>query len=203
MPLLVTRTMASVGSWIVGSGTLSTRTSRLPWKVTAFMFPPGAGWWWSICGLAGGQPLVAQRGVEGLGEQRPELLGGGSLVGQDSLRQLRGLRVSGSFRHPPQKLIAGGLEVLESVGKGTKLGRRIRLGSEERAPVQRPHTQHSVLELRRRGAAGLQSLLHPPEVILGLTQVLLIGGGQFGRAGQVWSLAQQLDRLRLQGVDIG
>src|SRR4051812_10398083 len=40
MPVLVTRTMASVGSWIVGSGTVSTRTSRLPWYATAFMGPP-------------------------------------------------------------------------------------------------------------------------------------------------------------------
>src|SRR4051794_16000244 len=39
MPLEVTRTIASVGSWIVGSGTSSTRTSRLPWNVTAFMRP--------------------------------------------------------------------------------------------------------------------------------------------------------------------
>src|SRR5215213_7247356 len=29
--------MASVGSWIVGSGTLSTRTSRLPCHATAFI----------------------------------------------------------------------------------------------------------------------------------------------------------------------
>jgi hypothetical protein len=31
------RTIASVGSWMAGSGTLSTRTSRLPCQVTAFM----------------------------------------------------------------------------------------------------------------------------------------------------------------------
>ncbi len=30
MPVLVMRTIASVGSWIEGSGTVSTRTSRLP-----------------------------------------------------------------------------------------------------------------------------------------------------------------------------
>src|SRR5215211_348851 len=32
--------MASVGSLIVGSGTSSTRTSRFPWNVTAFIRPP-------------------------------------------------------------------------------------------------------------------------------------------------------------------
>ena len=32
--------IASVGSWIVGSGTVSTRTSRLPCQVTAFMSIP-------------------------------------------------------------------------------------------------------------------------------------------------------------------
>jgi len=37
MPVEVIFTMASVGSWIVGSGTDSTRTSRLPCQVTAFM----------------------------------------------------------------------------------------------------------------------------------------------------------------------
>src|SRR5215211_1111772 len=40
MPVEVIRTIASVGSWIVGSGTVSTRTSRLPCQVTAFMVPP-------------------------------------------------------------------------------------------------------------------------------------------------------------------
>ena len=39
MPVDVTRMIASVGSWIVGSGTLSTRTSRLPCQVTAFTRP--------------------------------------------------------------------------------------------------------------------------------------------------------------------
>ncbi len=37
MPVEVMRTIASVGSWMVGSGTLSTRTSRLPCQVTAFI----------------------------------------------------------------------------------------------------------------------------------------------------------------------
>src|SRR3954451_2578026 len=37
MFVVVTRTIASVGSWIVGSGTSSTRTSRLPCQVTAFI----------------------------------------------------------------------------------------------------------------------------------------------------------------------
>ena len=36
MPVDVMRTIASVGSSIVGSGTVSTRTSRLPCQVTAF-----------------------------------------------------------------------------------------------------------------------------------------------------------------------
>jgi len=34
----VTRMMASVGSWMVGSGTFSTRTSRFPCQVSAFTF---------------------------------------------------------------------------------------------------------------------------------------------------------------------
>src|SRR3954453_2701889 len=37
MALEVMRTTASVGSWIFGSGTSSTRTSRLPCHVNAFM----------------------------------------------------------------------------------------------------------------------------------------------------------------------
>ena len=37
MPLEVIRTMASVGSLIAGSGTVSTRTSRRPCHVTARM----------------------------------------------------------------------------------------------------------------------------------------------------------------------
>src|SRR3954469_14822781 len=35
------RTMMSVGSLLWGSGTSSTRTSRLPCHVTAFILPPG------------------------------------------------------------------------------------------------------------------------------------------------------------------
>src|SRR5215218_9306647 len=37
MPVDVMRTIASVGSSMIGSGTLSTRTSRLPCQATAFM----------------------------------------------------------------------------------------------------------------------------------------------------------------------
>src|ERR1700761_1975619 len=40
MPLEVTRTIASVGCSIRGSGTVSTRTSRLPCQVTAFIAAP-------------------------------------------------------------------------------------------------------------------------------------------------------------------
>src|SRR5436305_4305192 len=39
MPLDVTRTIASVGSWMTGSSTQSTRTSRFPCQVTAFTRP--------------------------------------------------------------------------------------------------------------------------------------------------------------------
>jgi hypothetical protein len=38
-PVDVMRMTASVGSWIVGSGTFSTRTSRLPCQVTALIAP--------------------------------------------------------------------------------------------------------------------------------------------------------------------
>src|ERR1700712_1568994 len=37
MPVDVIRTIASVGASMVGSGTVSTRTSRLPCQVTAFI----------------------------------------------------------------------------------------------------------------------------------------------------------------------
>src|SRR5256885_8253684 len=40
IPLDVTRMIASLGSWIAGSGTRSTRTSRRPCQVTAFMSLP-------------------------------------------------------------------------------------------------------------------------------------------------------------------
>src|SRR2546430_10602263 len=43
MPLDVTRMTMSSGSWMAGSGTFSTRTSRRPCQVTAFMsLPPVA-----------------------------------------------------------------------------------------------------------------------------------------------------------------
>src|SRR3954469_8543340 len=40
MPLEVIRTITSVGSWIAGSGTVSTLTSRFPCQATAFIQPP-------------------------------------------------------------------------------------------------------------------------------------------------------------------
>lgn len=40
MPLDVTLMIASVGSWMTGSGTVSTRTSRVPCQVSARMGPP-------------------------------------------------------------------------------------------------------------------------------------------------------------------
>ena len=40
MPLDVMRTITSVGSWMAGSGTVSTRTSRFPCQVSAFMSNP-------------------------------------------------------------------------------------------------------------------------------------------------------------------
>src|SRR3954451_16737761 len=72
MQLEVMRTIASVGSSMIGSGTLSTRTSRLPCQATAFMFGslekvgfgplpyPGRG-------LANSQPGSGARGGPALG----------------------------------------------------------------------------------------------------------------------------------------
>ena len=40
MPAIVTRTIASVGASIAGSGTSSTRTSWTPWNVRPLMSPP-------------------------------------------------------------------------------------------------------------------------------------------------------------------
>src|SRR3954454_23252489 len=40
IPLDVTRMIASVGAWMLGSGTVSTRTSRRPCQVTALMPRP-------------------------------------------------------------------------------------------------------------------------------------------------------------------
>jgi hypothetical protein len=43
MPVEVIRTIASVGSWIRGSGTSSTLTERFPCHVSAFIGPPFQG----------------------------------------------------------------------------------------------------------------------------------------------------------------
>src|SRR3954453_507416 len=61
MAVEVMRTIASVGSRIAGSGTESTRTSRLPWNVTAFIPPP----------LPGGGAVKSGR--SGLPAARPRL----------------------------------------------------------------------------------------------------------------------------------
>src|SRR5436190_20841563 len=77
MPEEVTRTIASVGSWITGSGTSSTRTSRLPCQVTAFIPPPAT---------RRGGPETESGGPSGprRGRERLELardVGAGGLVG--------------------------------------------------------------------------------------------------------------------------
>src|SRR5215207_3909813 len=52
------RTIASVGCWMRGSGTVSTRTSRFPCQVTAFMRPPYPGSRARMLRLSGLRPAL-------------------------------------------------------------------------------------------------------------------------------------------------
>src|SRR3954452_20040303 len=63
---------ASVGSLIVGSGTLSTRTSRLPWNVRAFISnqPP--------CGIALVHPVTSTAGGANGGHRGTTLIDAGA-----------------------------------------------------------------------------------------------------------------------------
>src|SRR4051794_460443 len=71
MPLDVMRTIASVGCSMMGSGTLSTRTSRLPCQATAFMFGRS-----SESGSGCGPTRTAERRTQpGSGARRGPALG--------------------------------------------------------------------------------------------------------------------------------
>ncbi len=99
-------------------------------------------------------------------------LGGSLLLAEDRLGHRDGLAVAGAARNPEQQLVGGHLEVLDRVGEAGELGRGIGLGGEEDAPVEGAEAERGVLQRRGRGAAVVEAALDPPQVPVGLLEVL-------------------------------
>src|SRR6187399_2859534 len=157
------RTIASVGSWIEGSGTSSTRTSRLPWKVSAFIVAPFA------------SPLRsrghAERDVRAV-PARGDALRRPPLLDEDLLRRGDHLLVARPRGHPLQQFVGGHLEVLEGEGEAGQLGRRVRLGGEEEGEVEATGLESRVLDYRGPRPTLAEQRLEPLGVVMGLLQVL-------------------------------
>src|SRR5699024_4329068 len=66
----VTRMRASVGCWIVGSGTVSTLTCSVPCQVTALMVPPPGGELWVTVHAMGAARSCPQSRPKGLGARQ-------------------------------------------------------------------------------------------------------------------------------------
>src|SRR6185295_4892834 len=101
------RTIASVGFSIFGSGTSSTRTSRLPWKVSAFMEA------FRSNSFSGRHPEGYLGAIPAFGDP----LGRRPLLGEDFLRRRHDPVVAGPRRDPLQQFVGGDLEVLEGEGE--------------------------------------------------------------------------------------
>ena len=93
--------------------------------------------------------------------------------------------------------------MLEGVGEAGELGRRVRLGAEEGAEVQRAHAQRGVLELGRFGVVLLQAGADEVLLATGLLEVVDERGGEVGLAGDARPLLEQLDGLGLDRVGVG
>src|SRR5690349_13004587 len=115
------RMTASVGCSIFGSGTSSTRTSRLPWKVRAFMEA------FRCDSFSGGQSEGYLGAIPAFGDS----LGGRPLLREDFLRRRDHALVAGPRRDPLQQFVGGDLQVLEGKGEPGQLGGRVGLGAEE------------------------------------------------------------------------
>jgi two-component system OmpR family sensor kinase len=102
----------------------------------------------ALGGGAGGAPLV-ERAVDRVVPAVGEDLGGAVLVGEDRGGELHGGGVPGAVGDAAQQLVGPGLERLEGIGEPGELERRVGLGLEERAEVDRPEAQRAGLEARR------------------------------------------------------
>ena len=142
-------------------------------------------------------------GLECVGEQRPNLLRGRALLGENPPGQLVGFLVAGALGNAAQQLVGRDLEMLERVREPRQLRRRVGLRAEERAPIESADVQRGILELRRRSATRLQSLLEGISVALGFGQVLLVGGDEVAVTGELGALPEQRDRLLLDRMGIG
>src|SRR6188472_18943 len=128
------RTIASVGCSIFGSGTSSTLTSRLPWKVSAFMEA------FRCDSFSGGHSEGHLGAIPAFGDP----LGGRPLLGEDFLRRRDNALVAGPRRDPLQQFVGGDLQMLEGEGETGQLGGRVGLGTEEGGEVEAAPLEHGV-----------------------------------------------------------
>src|SRR2546430_14524911 len=162
MPLDVTRMTMSSGSWMAGSGTFSTRTSRRPCQVTAFIVAPsyrrrdGPGGSAPVTGLPAGS--VAKRAA------RPAIRLSRAVDGEPTAMDLDRWFLSGAERGNPHT----GLDERRSDGtewgpghQATALGQRRPYFAELLAAVRATRAGHQALFPDWRGGPRRRRGAHP------------------------------------------
>jgi hypothetical protein len=147
--------------------------------------------------------LLAQRRLHrGVGRVLEALRHRGLLVA-DLLRDRGCLLVARAARHAHEELVGGELEVLVGERVRRELAGRVGLASGEQDEALAADGHHGVLELRGRGAVGVEALSHEALVALGLSQVGAERVGELRVAGEVRGGAHLGEGLLLDGVRVG
>src|SRR5215210_8317131 len=152
---------------------------------------------------SGGDALRLQRRVHRAVERRRDLGAGRALLHEDRLGRADGVVVVGAARDAQELLVRADLEELERVREAGELGRRVGLGPEEAAPVQRAEAHRGVLDRARARAVRVEQGLDEALVLAGLLEVLLEQARELRVARDVGALRQQSDRLALDRVRVG
>src|SRR5919197_3397597 len=78
----------------------------------------------------------------------------------------------------------------------------VRLGGEERTPVERSQSEGRVLQRRGGAAYRLEAFAHPPLMLPGLLQVLGVEARELVALGDLRRPLEHLDRLLLDRVRV-
>src|SRR5918912_4193840 len=137
--------------------------------------------------------------VEGAGDAVRRL----ALLRQDPLDERGRLLVARALGHPSQLLVAADLQMLEGAREPGELPRRVRMGLEERAPIQRAEPERSVLHGRRIAAERVQACLDRLRVVACLVEVLRVDARERRAVGELRPALEERDRLLLDRVRVG
>src|SRR5436305_1573704 len=114
MPVDMIRTIASVGCSIDGSGTVSTRTSRLPCQVTAFI--PSLSLWTALTLAL--RPLVDAAGEHASGRQLGQQLVSLAFLAERFVQQPCGVLHAKLVRERARSAVRRDLIVLDALRRG-------------------------------------------------------------------------------------